>query len=110
VSKKVTILIYLAEMVWCIWLINTTWEQMQDKPTWWAISSFWISIGLLCFWAVYVYRAAFPKLKKLDFMVEKDVLDNWWVTRDGLIKSGPYPYRHEAFEWIIQQTTKEMRR
>jgi hypothetical protein len=111
VSKKLTILIYAIEMLWCIWLISTTTEQMQKNPVWWTISSFWISIGLLIFWAIYAYRTIRPrKPKELNYELEEDAEGAFWLTANGQTKSGPYTYRHEAYDQIIKDIQEEMRK
>jgi hypothetical protein len=99
---------YFIELCWCIWLVSWIIGELVENPAWFNWVGLIIAFGLLVWWVHTINQVLRPK--KIDFVVEQDVLENWWVTRDGLIKSGPYTYRHQAFEWMIQQTQKEIRR
>lgn len=99
-SKRRKYLFYGLLFAWCVWLVAMSWYNVDDDPTWYNISSLIIASLLLLYWLWSIYRVAKPKVRQLDFIVEgKD--DGFWVTFNGKTEAGPFAYRREAFDHII---------
>ncbi|UVK58739.1 membrane protein [Arthrobacter phage GantcherGoblin] len=109
-SRKWQLLFYFIELAWCIWLLTWICGELVKNPIWVNWVGFFIVVALLIWWIWTIYRVIWPKPKKLNFELEGNVDDGFFVTRNGRTKIGPFTYRHEAFNWITEETKKEMKK
>lgn len=109
-SKKWKYIIYIAQFAWCVWMVIMTMGTAAENSTWFNKLAFMFAVLLLAYWLWSIYRIDNSKPKQLDYILEQDSDGNWWVSLNEYQQAGPYPYRHEAFEWIIKQTQKEMQK
>ncbi|WNN94585.1 membrane protein [Arthrobacter phage Lewando] len=109
-SRKWQLLFYFIELCWCIWLVSWIWSELVENPAWYNWAGLAISVGLLSWWVWTIYRVIKPKPKELNYELEEDAEGAFWLTANGQTKSGPYTYRHEAYEQVIEDIQKEIKR
>jgi hypothetical protein len=107
-TKKWALTFYFIELAWCVWLLIWICQELVKNPIWVNWVGFFVAVFLLVWWVWMIIKVIKPK--KLDFELEGNVDEGFFVTLNGKTKRGPFTYRHEAINWCTEQIQKEMRR
>lgn len=110
--KKWTLLFHTLQLGWCVWLASVMISWYTSNKSLLNLSGVAISLMLLLYWVWCVYRTLRPKkpvvVKELNYITKQDENDKWWVGHeDDIATYGPFDQRSDAFEFIINDITKE---
>jgi hypothetical protein len=115
IRNKWSLLFYTLQLGWCVWIISVALAWYLDEKSALNFSGVAISLMLLAYWAWCVYRALRPKKpvepKELDYVLVQKEDGKWWVGyKNGIAAYGPFDVRGNAYEFIIEDIKKEMKK
>lgn len=109
-SRKWKLLFYFIELAWCIWLLTWICGELVKNPIWVNWVGFFVVVALLVWWVWTIYRVIYPKSRVMEFKVEGEYGQGFFVTKGLRTKAGPFAYQYEAYDWIHDEVIKEIRK